>query len=281
MEAARRVVTHSITNLFLSASIAGLSALAISWARYKRPDITIVASGMFAGIPAGSAGCNEVSFIGTAIVAVIVGFIIVFSVESMDQNSNIDDPYGSASIFTIGVIAGLVSVGLFSVQRGLFYGGGFASLGIQLLSALLASLWGLCTIWLIFVVLKKTVELRLLPEKELEGLDLSEHGLISSYNDFTYNIDTTDWSDSYLVDRGCDVTDIQVRKPYAYPGKAETSGTGMLTKIEIIARKEKFEQLKIALNDIGITGMTVSPVSGCGVQKGHHELYRVFRWKYS
>ena len=267
-------MVRCMSNLLLSASLAGLSALATSWARYKRPDITMVASGMLAGMLAGSAGCHESSYIGTAIVAAVVGFIIVFSVENMDQNSRIDDPCGSASIFSIGGVAGLVSAGLFSMQGGLFYGGGFALLGTQLVTALLASLWGLCAIWLLFVVLKKTVGLRLPPEKELEGLDLSEHGLISSYNDFTYNIDTTDWSGSYLMDRGSDVTDVQVRKPYVYPGKAETGGEGMLTKIEIIARKEKFEQLKIALNDIGITGMTVFPVSGCGVQKGHNELYR-------
>lgn len=269
-----QTVTYGITNLLLSASIAGLSALTVSWARYKRPDITIAASGMLAGVLAGSAGCNEVSLIGTVIAAFIVGFLIVFSVENTDQYSNIDDPCGTASIFGIGGIAGLVSVGLFSMERGLFYGGGLAPLGTQLLAALLAALWGLLAIWLIFAVLKKTVGLRLPPEKELEGLDLSEHGLISSYNDFTYNIDTTDWCDASLANPGCDETTVQARKPYVYPGKAAHDGAEMLTKIEIIARKEKFEQLKTALNDIGITGMTVFPVSGCGVQKGHNELYR-------
>ena len=263
-----------VEKLLLSACVSGLAAMAVSWARYRKPDITMTAGAVLAGMIASAAGCDEVSMTGALLIAALAGFVTVFSVENLDQVHHVDDPAGVASVFTIGGVTGLVGVGLFSVQRGLFYGGGFSSLGVQALGVAGAAIAVPGSIGFIGWALKKTIGLRLSPEQELEGLDLSEHGLVSSYHDFSQNIDTTDWDDPYLSEKNKPDRDVEYRKPYVYPEGANRMQGGTLTKIEIIARKEKFEPLKTALNDIGITGMTVFPVSGCGVQKGHNELYR-------
>ncbi|HNW87223.1 MAG TPA: P-II family nitrogen regulator [Candidatus Limiplasma sp.] len=260
--------------LLLSACVAGLVAMLVSWARYRKPDITITGGAVLAGVIASAAGCDEVSMTGTLLMAALAGFITVFGVENLDQFHHVDDPAGVASVFTIGGVTGLLGVGLFSLQRGLLYGGGFTSLGVQTLGVVAAAIWVQGSVGLLSLLLKKTVGLRLPPEQELEGLDLSEHGLVSSYHDFSLNIDTTDWDDPYLREKNTTEMDVHARKPYVYPVGEDGVSCGTLTKIEIIARKEKFEPLKTALNDIGITGMTVFPVSGCGVQKGHNELYR-------
>ncbi len=279
-----------VQNILLSVSLSGLTALLISWARYKKPDITISLSGMLSGAIAGSSFCDEVSLPGVVILAIAVGFCIVFSIENLDQNLQIDDPSGNVSIFGIGGIAGLLGTGLFSRTRGLFSGVGLASLGIQAATAVLSILLMAITITLVFWILKKTIGLRLLPEQEIEGLDTEENGLLSAYHDFTYNIDTTDWNDSRDRNRKKDHFNRKALKSedwkedgkagdiaepaYEYQTGSAEQQAALLTKIEIITRKEKFEELKIALNDIGITGMTVFPVSGCGVQKGYKEVYR-------
>ncbi len=264
-----------IQQVLLLTSLAGLTALLVSWARYKKPDITMSISGMLSGAVAGSSTCDETGVMGAAVIAVIIGFCIVFSIENLDQNLHVDDPSGVVSIFCIGGMAGLLGIGLLSVKRGLIHGLGLTSLGVQAFTVIFMLLFMAVSISTMFWLLKKSIGLRLLPGREMEGLDTEENGLISAYHDFTYNIDATDWNDSTISSKsGKSKGSSSEDYTYEYQPDNITYHSGMLTKLEIITRKEKFEELKIALNDIGITGMTVFPVSGCGVQKGYNEVYR-------
>ena len=261
-------------SLLISTCISGIISFAFTWIRYKKTDITLVLNGFLAGMVAGSAGGGDLSLIGSVLLGIFVGFIVILFIEYTDKSLKIDDPVGSSAVFGMGGVLGIVGKGLFSTGDGLFYGGDLPTFGKLLICTIALLLWSSLAIIVFMGILKKIMNIRVSSEDELEGLDLSEHGLVSSYYDFTYNIHTSDYSDAYFLDKTNDGRkDTLLRKEdYRYP--QDMADSGVLTKIEIITRKEKFENLKIALNDIGITGMTVTPVSGYGVQKGYNEFYR-------
>ena len=207
------------------------------------------------------------------VLAVLAGFFSVLMIENMDQNMKVDDPAGLCSIFGVAGILGLLAVGISSTEGGLAHGGGILLLAVQLLADIWAFAFAGAETALVFWLLKKAGRLRLTAAEEIEGADISEYGIMSVYHDFAMNIDTTDWSDAYLeAQTDGRREEVELHKLYVYPPIEEARQP--LTKIEIIARKEKLENLKAALNDIGITGMTVFPVTGCGVQKGYNEFYR-------
>jgi len=261
-------------NMLLGSCITGITTLFFTQYRYKKTDITLTMNGFLAGIVSASSCGKNVPAWSVCIISVLTGILIVVIIERIDRTLKVDDPAGFSTIFGLGSCTGLAGCALFSRINGLFFTGSLESLGIILVAALLTAAVVFIILGIFMVILKRTAGIRVKVDEEIEGLDLCEHGLVSSYFDFAYNINTTDFTDTYVNKVTAEERRDTVFKaePYHYENNSlsETS----LTKIEIITRKEQFEKLKTALNDIGVTGMTVIPVSGYGVQKGYNEYYR-------
>ena len=224
---------------------------------------------------------RQVDPFGAAIIGIVAGVLCIFSVEFFDNVAKIDDPVGAVSVHCMNGAWGTIAVGLFATEGGLFYGGGFAKLGIQLLGIVSVAAWVLATMFIIFTVIKKTIGLRVSEKEEIDGLDYHEHGLTSAYAGFAINDPTYAELD---VNENTDLGEDDITK--ASPEKISAAvkvvkdaplpaglDSGM-HKVSIIVQLAKFETLKKALNDIGVTGMTVTQVMGCGLQKGSGEKYR-------
>lgn len=264
-------------NTNLAAAVACCTTLAITWIRYKKPDVSMTYNAALAGLVGITAGCDAVSPLGAAIMGVVFGAVIVFSVEFFDKIAKIDDPVGAVSVHCVCGALGTILTGLFATgvttEKGLFYGGGLHFLGIQTLGVVSVAAYVAIVITIVFLIIKHTIGLRAEPEDELTGLDISEHGLLTAYAGFAMMPDTTnlDQGDKPIAVTG-DVPvaeAVEVKKMPSFE-----SGTYKFTKVEIICKESKFEALKTAMMNIGITGMTVSHVLGCGIQKGKPEYYR-------
>ena len=233
------------SKIFVTTNIAAATAtcavLIITWIRYKKPDVSMTPAGAF--------------FIG-----LFAGFTVVFAVEFIEKKLKVDDPVGAISVHGVCGALGTILTGFFAVDGGLFYGDGFKFLGIQLLGVICVMAWVTVTMIIVFNVIKKTVGLRVSAEEEIEGLDKKEHGLESSYADFMpMNPSLAGIDDS---------TD-------TIPVIYNTSKTdAKFTKVVILTKQDRFERLKSALDNLGITGMTVTNVLGYGMQKGATEYYR-------
>lgn len=248
----------------LAAAVSTCVVMAITWIRYRKPDVSMTLNGTLAGLVAITAGCDTVSPVSAAIIGALAGFVVVFGIEFIDQKLKIDDPVGAVGVHGLNGLLGTVCVGLFSDGSGtnglgLFTGGGVSLLGVQLLGAVSIIAWVAVTMTIAFAVIKKTIGLRVSREEELAGLDIMEHGLESSYAGFL------------TQDDGIGAQSV--------PAAAETSAKAggeshPLTKISIVTRRNKLEELTKALHEIGVTGMTISEVLGCGMQKGDVEYYR-------
>jgi len=260
-------------NTNLAAAVGAVVAMCITWIRYKKPDVSMTLNGALAGLVAITAGCDAVSAVGAAIIGIVAGFAIVFGIEFVDKILKIDDPVGAIGVHGICGAAGTLLTGLLSLEEGLFYGHGFRFFGVQLLGVIAVIAWVGITMTIIFNVIKKTMGLRVSREEEINGLDIEEHGLASSYADFMpMNVDgisahdKTDTMDkSAPMEKAVTVqrtTDDSISKPHK------------MSKIVIVFKQSKFEELKEAMNKIGITGITVTQVLGCGMQKGASEYYR-------
>ena len=262
-------------NTNLAAAVACCVALIITWIRYKKPDVSMTYNAALAGLVGITAGCDAVSPVGAAIIGMVCGTLVVFSVEFFDKIAKIDDPVGAISVHCVCGAIGTVLTGLFatgvSTEKGLFYGGGFHFLGIQILGVLSVAAYVTIVITIVFQAIKHTIGLRASEEDELAGLDISEHGLLTAYAGFAMLPDTTVADEDTVAVVG----DTPVAE--AIPVKKVPSfeeGTPKFTKVEIICKESRFETLKNAMMKIGITGMTVSHVLGCGIQKGKPEYYR-------
>ncbi len=264
-------------NTNLAAAVACCTTLIVTWIRYKKPDVSMTYNAALAGLVGITAGCDAVSPLGAAIMGLIFGVVIVFAVEFFDKVAKIDDPVGAISVHGICGALGTILTGLFatgsSTEKGLFYGGGFHLFGIQLLGVVTVAAYVAGLITIVFLVIKHTIGLRADAEDEIAGLDVSEHGLLTAYAGFAMLPDTT------TLDDGTDpiVVTGEVPVAEAVPVKKMPSfeeGTPKFTKVEIICKESRLEALKSAMMSIGITGMTVSHVLGCGVQKGKPEYYR-------
>ena len=264
-------------NTNLATAVAACTTLAVTWIRYKKPDVSMTYNAALAGLVGITAGCDAVSPVGAAIMGIVFGVVIVFSVEFFDKTAKIDDPVGAISVHCVCGALGTILTGLFAVgvttEAGVFYGGGFHFLGVQLLGVVSVAAYVAVIITIVFQLIKHTMGLRADAEDELRGLDVSEHGLLTAYAGFAMLPDTVvEDSDAPVTVMG----DTPVAE--AVPVKKVPSfddGTGnKFTKVEIICKEMKFESLKKAMMNIGITGMTVSHVLGCGVQKGKPEYYR-------
>jgi Amt family ammonium transporter len=258
---------ENTAKIFMTTNIAAAAAAAatmlFTWIRYKKPDVSMTLNGSLAGLVGITAGCNNVSVAGAAIIGMICGIVVVLSVEFFDEVVKIDDPVGAISVHGVCGALGTLLVGFFSLDKGVFYGGGFHLLGVQAIGVISVIAWVSVTITIVFTILNKTIGLRVTEEEEISGLDYEEHGIESAYSDFM-------------------PMNATLEKVYAQDLTASEAPSSIvmeppkhkLTKVVIIANPSKFNILKKALNDIGVTGLTVTNVLGCGIQKGRSEYYR-------
>ena len=250
--------------------------LVFTWLRYGKPDVSMTYNAALAGLVGITAGCDAVSPAGAAVMGLVFGIVIVLAVEFFDKVAKIDDPVGAISVHCVCGALGTILTGLFatgvSTEKGLFYGGGFHFLGVQTLGVVTVAAYVTVVITAVFLLLKHTIGLRASAEDELAGLDISEHGLPTAYAGFAMSPDTLTAEETPVAVTG------DVPEAEAIPVKREpsfTDGTSpKFTKVEIICKEARFEALKSALMELGITGMTLSHVLGCGVQKGRPEFYR-------
>ncbi|MBO5049269.1 MAG: ammonium transporter, partial [Oscillospiraceae bacterium] len=262
-------------NTNLAAAVACCVTLIFTWIRYGKPDVSMTYNAALAGLVGITAGCDAVSPLGAAIMGAIFGIVIVLSVEFFDKVVKIDDPVGAVSVHGVCGSLGTIMVGLFatgvSTEKGLFYGGGWHLLGTQALGVVSVAAYVAVVITIVFLILKKTIGLRVDAEDEIAGLDVTEHGLLTAYAGFAMLPDTISDDAPVVVAGDVPIAEaVPVRKMPTFE-----EGTGpKFTKIEIICKESRLENLKNALIGIGITGMTVSHVLGCGIQKGKPEYYR-------
>ena len=262
-------------NTNMAAAVACCTTLIFTWIRYKKPDVSMTYNAALAGLVGITAGCDAVSPVGAAIIGIVCGFAVVFAVEFFDKVAKIDDPVGAISVHCVCGALGTILTGLFATgvntEKGLFYGGGFHFLGVQVLGVVSVAAYVAIVITIVFQILKHTIGLRASAEEEIAGLDVSEHGLLTAYAGFEMLPDTiTDESEPVVVDGDIPVAEaVPVKKVPTFE-----DGTPKFTKVEIICKESRLESLKASMMQLGITGMTVSHVLGCGVQKGKPEYYR-------
>lgn len=270
----------------LAAAVATCVTMIFTWVRYGKPDVSMTLNGALAGLVAITAGCDCVSPVGAFFIGVVAGFLVVLSVEFFDNIAKIDDPVGAVSVHMANGIWGTIAVGLFStgadgVGKGLFYGGGVSQLGVQALGIIAIDAYVLVVMFIAFKIIDKTIGLRVPAQVEIDGLDIHEHGLASAYSGFAIaditnmDMDINDNTDlgEEDVTRASEAQQNAAVKVVQEPALVPSLDTGM-HKISIICRLSKFDELKKALNELGVTGMTMTQVMGCGIQKGSAERYR-------
>ena len=267
-------------------AIATVVCMVFTWVRYGKPDVSMCLNASLAGLVAITAPCDVTDVTGSIIIGTVAGVLVVFGVWFLDNVLHIDDPVGAVAVHCLNGIWGTIAVGLFATTSapgndsvvGLFYGGGFKQLGIQLVGFAGVAAWTAVTITITFLIIKATVGLRVSEEEEIVGLDSTEHGLPSAYAGFSImdisNTMTMDVNENTnLGVENYDAASPAMRDAAVKVVKAPVADTGMY-KVSIIAKLSRYEKLKKAMNDIGVTGMTVTQVMGCGVQKGAGEKYR-------
>lgn len=266
---------YSAGNIFVTTNLAAATAtvatMIITWLRYRKPDISMTLNGSLAGLVAITAGCDMVSPAGAFFIGLIAAFVVVFGIEFIDKVCKIDDPVGAIGVHGMCGAAGTLLTGVFAVDGGLAYGGGFSFLGIQLLGVVSVILWVSVTMIITFCVLKHTIGLRASEEEETKGLDVTEHNLASSYADFMPMVFMG------KAKEGAADTGVPVEKAVPvehYPSAKPVSASVKLSKVVVIFNQARFTTLKDALTELGVTGMTITQVMGCGTQKGHVNYYR-------
>ncbi len=278
-------------SIFLTTTVAPAVATVVcmifTWIKYKKPDVSMCLNASLAGLVAITAPCDVTDVTGAICIGAVSGLLVVFGVWFLDYVLRIDDPVGAVAVHCLNGIWGTIAVGLFATpsapgysiadangvqMAGLFYGGGFKLLGVQLLGFVTVASWTAVTITIAFFIIKAIVGLRVSREEELTGLDSTEHGLPSAYAGFAMQPEYIEEGavEPVIVTGEVPVAEaVEVKKMPAF-----TSDGHKYTKVEIICKEAKFETLKTAMMKLGITGMTVSHVLGCGVQKGKPEYYR-------
>ena len=272
----------SLASIFLTTTIAPAVAtcttMIFTWIKNGKPDVSMCLNASLAGLVGITAGCDAMDAIGATVVGVVSGILVVVAVEFLDLKLHIDDPVGAVGVHLFNGVWGTLAVGLLANPEapaglnGLFYTGSAVLLGKQTVGILAILAWTAVTMTITFLIIKKTVGLRVSAEEEIKGLDSTEHGLPSAYADFVPAVESLDYGyESAVAVSG------EVPMAEAVPVKkvpAFEDGTPKFTKVEIICKEARLETLKNAMMDIGITGMTVSHVLGCGAQKGKPEYYR-------
>ena len=281
---------EQLGSIFLTTTIAPAVATVVcmifTWIKYGKPDVSMCLNASLAGLVAITAPCDVTDALGAIIIGAVAGLLVVFGVWLLDHVLHIDDPVGAVAVHCMNGIWGTLAVGLFATDTapgysianasgetltGVFYGGGFELLGLQFVGFISVAAWTAVTITIAFLVIKAIVGLRVDREEEILGLDVTEHGLPSAYAGFAMQPEDIEaGSEPIVVSGDTPVAEaIPVKKVPTFD-----EGTPKFTKVEIICKESRFEALKTAMMELGITGMTVSHVLGCGVQKGKPEYYR-------
>ena len=263
-------------NTNLSAAMATVTVLIITWVLYKKPDVSMTLNGSLAGLVAVTAGCDVVEPWAAAVIGIIAGFALVAAVEFIDKKLKIDDPVGACGVHMVCGSLGTILTGVFCSAASLEKMGMTRGelLGAQFIGVIATAVWTAVAITITFTLIKKTVGLRVTPEEEIQGLDLPEHGLVSAYADFMPAIPQVDSFERSETTGAVPVDEAVPVQLKTAPAGVSAASDAKITKIELIIKQEKFEALKDALMGIGITGMTVTHVLGCGAQKGKPEYYR-------
>lgn len=271
------LVSKVFFNTNLSAAVATLTTLVFTWCLYKKPDVSMTLNGSLAGLVAVTAGCDVINPWAAAVIGVFAGIAVVVGIEGVDKVLKIDDPVGAVGVHCVNGALGTLLTGLLVSNESLskMGMGRLHFFGIQTLGVVSVAVFAAIVSIIVFWALKKTMGLRVSREDEIGGLDLSEHGLVNAYADFA--ADVTDYAvDEYnavLPENPVKIDDAVPTMLKSATPKMYASDVKM-TKIEILFKQDRLEALKNAMMEIGITGMTVTHVLGCGVQKGKPEYYR-------
>ncbi len=276
-------------------SVATVVCMILTWIKYGKPDVSMCLNASLAGLVAITAGCDVTDALGAIVIGGVAGVLVVFGVWLLDHKLHVDDPVGAVAVHLMNGVWGTLAVGLFATPTapafargfgdgvtfganqimgvGLFYGGGFTLLGIQIIGVAAILAFTAVTITLSFLAIRATVGLRVSEQEEIVGLDVEEHGLVSAYAGFMPVIGS----------------DVPMGAPAELPGAKPAAkdeavpvadySTGSndkvkMSKVTIVTKQSMFERLKSAMDEIGVTGMTVTQVLGCGMQKGRPEYYR-------
>ena len=285
---AAATTTDQLASIFLTTTIAPAVATVVcmlfTWIKYGKPDVSMCLNASLAGLVAITAPCDVTDCAGSAIIGIVSGLLVVFGVWFLDNVLHVDDPVGAVAVHFCNGLWGTIAVGLFATPNapessytGLFYGGGFKLLGIQLLGIAAILAWTAVTMTITFLIIKATIGLRVTEEEEIEGLDIKEHGLPSAYAGFAImdaNANMTEVNENTDLGEDEYVKASDTQKNAAVKVVTTAPVESDINKVVIIAKLARYEQLKKAMNDLGVTGMTVTQVMGCGIQKGAGEKYR-------
>ena len=288
----------TLGSVFLTTTVAPAVATVVcmlfTWIKYGKPDVSMCLNASLAGLVAITAPCDVTDCAGAAIIGAVAGLLVVFGVWFNDNVTHVDDPVGAVAVHMFNGIWGTIAVGLFAtdtapgfklagISEGLFYGGGSAQLGKQLGGMFVTIAWTVVTILIAFTVIKKTIGLRVSEEEEISGLDSTEHGLPSAYAGFAImdiantmtmevnentNLGTESYDEASKAKRNAAVPVIREAQ-----SPIPEMNTGIF-KVVIITKLSRYDKLRKAMNELGVTGMTVTQVMGCGIQKGAGEKYR-------
>lgn len=268
------IVTAS--NAFVTTNLAAAAAatvtMIITWIKYKKPDVSMTLNGALGGLVAVTAGADVVSPFGAVMIGLIGGLVMEMAIVFIDKKLKIDDPVGAIGVHGVCGALGTLLVGCFALDGGLFYGGGLHLLGVQALGVAAVIAWVAVTMTIVFFLLKKTVGLRVSAEEETLGLDVTEHGLASSYADFAPSVPMM--AISAPADVAAPSQPVPMDKAVPVTTQTTTGSGPKYTKLSIVTRQGKFDDLKAALEHIGVTGLTVTQVLGAGMQRGHTKFYR-------
>ncbi len=278
----------------IAPAVATVVCMIFTWIKYGKPDVSMCLNASLAGLVAITAPCDVTDAFGAIVIGAVAGLLVVFGVWLLDYKLRVDDPVGAVAVHMMNGIWGTISVGFFATNTapgysianasgeelvGMFYGGGFELLGLQLIGFASVAAWTAVTITIVFLIIKAVIGLRASQEEEIVGLDSMEHGLASAYSGFSImdvsntmsmevNENTSLGVEDY--DEASDVLKDAAVKVAQVPMAASTG----IYKVAIIAKLSRYDKLRKAMNDLGVTGMTVTQVMGCGIQKGAGDRYR-------
>ncbi len=275
----------------IAPSVATVVCLIYTWVKWGKPDVSMCLNASLAGLVAITAGCDVVDALGSIIIGAVAGLLVCFGVWLLDYKLHIDDPVGAVAVHFMNGVWGTIAVGLFATESspendgivGLFYGGGFSQLGIQALGVVAVAAWTGLTIFVVFSIIKAICGLRVTEEEEIEGLDVMEHGLASAYAGFSI----ADISENTMVaneNTNLGVPEYEEASPAMVNASVQVSDTSKevvgtsldtgINKVVIITKLSRYDKMKRALNELGVSGITVTQVTGCGIQKGSGQKYR-------
>ena len=284
-------------SIFLTTTIAPAVATVVcmifTWLKYGKPDVSMCLNASLAGLVGITAGCDVMDGFGAICVGAVSGLLVCSGVWFLDYVLHVDDPVGAVAVHMMNGLWGTIAVGLFATDKapgfaiaqnggasgiagkGLFYGGGFELLGKQLLGVLAVRAWTAITMIIVFQIIKHTIGLRASEQEEVLGLDVTEHGLISSYADFAPSMGDISMQ-GYTKEDARSVVKVPVDeavevKNYVAPSQ---NGKPKMTKVVAIFKQQKLQDFIQAMEAIKITGITVTNVLGCGMQKGQQKYYR-------